>query len=317
MDAGPRDSALVWPAPPDPARIRFLRSISAPRDVGVGRSVLRRIADVLAGSSERRIVQPSAVAVDSAGRIYVADVGARGVHVLDPAAGRYRFIARVGRTPLKWPVGLALGRNGSLFISDSENRAVFVVDASGRERARITTPLQRPTGIAFDERVGRLYVADTDGHRVRVFDAAGRHLFAFGERGTGDGQFNFPVHIAIAPDSTLLVTDALNARVASFRADGSFIHAFGRSGDAVGDMPRPKGTAFDSQGHVFVVEGLYDVVNVYDRAGRLLMSFGGPGRRAGEFWLATGIAIDAADRVYVTDSYNGRVQVFQYVRADD
>ena len=52
---------------------------------------------------------------------------------------------------------------------------------------------------------------------------------------------------------------------------------------------------------------------MFDGQGRLLMTFGGEGSGPGQFWLPTGIAISGDDRIWVADSYNRRVQVFQYL----
>jgi hypothetical protein len=54
------------------------------------------------------------------------------------------------------------------------------------------------------------------------------------------------------------------------------------------------------------------MVQVFDQEGRLLYYFGQRGTGAGEFQLPTGLVIDHKDRIYVVDSFNRRVQVFQY-----
>jgi DNA-binding beta-propeller fold protein YncE len=69
----------------------------------------------------------------------------------------------------------------------------------------------------------------------------------------------------------------------------------------------------DSEGHLYVVEGLSGRVQVFDRQGRLLYYFGQKGSGFGEFQLPTGLFIDSKDRVFVVDSFNRRVQVFQYL----
>ncbi len=75
---------LVWPLPPDPPRIQYLRTIALPSDIGVSRSVFGRMADfVFGGGTEERIRQPYGVAVDDSQRIYVADQAAKAVHVFE------------------------------------------------------------------------------------------------------------------------------------------------------------------------------------------------------------------------------------------
>jgi len=53
-------------------------------------------------------------------------------------------------------------------------------------------------------------------------------------------------------------------------------------------------------------------VQVFDQQGRLLYHFGNQGTDKGEFQLPSGVFIDHDDRIFVVDSYNRRVQVFQY-----
>jgi len=307
------DPLLVWPAPPDRARIKYLASIATPSDVGARPSMLRRVIDAFTGAVPPRIQQPYGIAVDSLGRIFVADVTARGVHRFDPEEGSYSFIATTVRPGLRSPIGVAIDERGDLYISDSELGVVVVISPDGRERLRIRSGLLRPTGLVYDAVRRLLWVVDTQANRIIAFDRNGQQRAAFGRRGSAEGEFNFPTNIAVAKDGTLYVTDALNVRVQVFTPEGVFLRQFGRHGDGVGDLARPKGIALDSDGHVYVVEGLYDVVNIFEPEGRSLLSVGSAGRGRGAFWLATGIAIDRHDRVYVADSHNGRVQVLQYV----
>jgi DNA-binding beta-propeller fold protein YncE len=69
----------------------------------------------------------------------------------------------------------------------------------------------------------------------------------------------------------------------------------------------------DSEGDLYVVDALWGVVQVFDRKGELLYYFGAKGTHAGQFQLPAGLFIDHDDRVFVVDSFNRRVQVFQYV----
>ena len=311
----PAGAALVWPAPPDTARVRWVASLARPQDIDARTSVLRRVLRLVTGGTTHEVRQPYGVAVDSAGAVYVADGIARGVHVFDTRRRRYRFLRGVGKTDFVWPVGVAVDPAGRVYVTDSRLGTLFGLDAGGKERFRTPARLARPAGVAYDRRTASVYVVESQGHRVSVFDTTGAFRFAFGERGTEPGQLNFPTNVVVDTDGSVYVTDSMNFRVQVFGGDGTYLFDFGRAGDALGDFARPKGIGLDSEGHVYVVEGLYDVVNVYDRAGRLLLTFGGAGRGVGEFWLATGLAVDARDRIYVADSFNGRVQVFQYLRA--
>ena len=54
------------------------------------------------------------------------------------------------------------------------------------------------------------------------------------------------------------------------------------------------------------------MVQVFNKQGQLLYYFGQKGSGFGEFQLPAGLFVDSSDRVLVVDSYNRRVQVFQY-----
>jgi DNA-binding beta-propeller fold protein YncE len=307
---------LVWPDPPEPARIRYVRSISAPRDLGIRKSFFRKVWEFLLGEADERIWQPYGVQADPEGRLFVADPARALVHVFDFAEAGYRQIPDGQQDVLKYPVGVAVAA-GQLFISDAEKRQIIVFDPrNGRILRTIGDPqeLARPAGLAYHPGTGLLYVADTHTHRVLGFRPDGTLQGRIGRRGNGPGEFNFPTNIAVTPDGRLLVSDSMNFRIQILEPDGRFVSAFGRHGNALGDLARPKGVAADSDGNIYVVEGLFDVVNIYDGTGRLLLTFGGAGNGPGRFWLASGIFIDANDRIYVADSFNGRVQLFHYLK---
>jgi sugar lactone lactonase YvrE len=70
----------------------------------------------------------------------------------------------------------------------------------------------------------------------------------------------------------------------------------------------------DSEGHIWVSDGVRNSVQIFDRAGKLLLIFGRNGIGAGEFDVPAGLYLDSKDRLYVADSYNYRVQMFQYLQ---
>jgi sugar lactone lactonase YvrE len=71
----------------------------------------------------------------------------------------------------------------------------------------------------------------------------------------------------------------------------------------------------DSEGDLYVVDGIFDTVQVFNPKGELLYYFGKTGFGPAEFQLPAGLFIDHRDRVYVVDSFNRRVQRFQYTAA--
>jgi DNA-binding beta-propeller fold protein YncE len=313
--SAPALTPVVWPAPPAPPRIRFERTFAQPKDLGITTGFFGRVRELLTGRSEARLVRPMAVVAERDGALYVADPGVEGVHRFDPERRRYDLIRQERGEPLPSPVGLALGPARTVYVADSRLRRVLRIAGD----SRVATPvplavgLDQPTGIAVDPTSGRLYVLDTGSHQVKVFEAGHTFAFAFGRRGTGDGELNYPTAIWRDQEGRLLVADALNFRVQLFDAEGRFLAKFGQPGDATGYFSRPKGVAVDRSGHVYVVDALFHAVQIFTPSGDLLLHFGGQGHGPGEFWLPAGIFVAETGAIYVADAHNRRVQVFRAV----
>jgi sugar lactone lactonase YvrE len=313
--AAPEPQApLVWPDELDvPPRIAYVRSFSRSDDFGIAPGLLKRVARIVFGAAEDRLVRPMGVTVVD-GVIFVADPGATGVHRFDPVAKRYALVTGPDGTPLPSPVALASCGNGDVYVTDSALGRVLVIRPGAKTAELLPLAgLERPVGIACEPATGRLLVADAKAHVVKTFDRDGTPRGTLGTRGTGDGQFNFPTFLWRDPAGKLFVTDSLNFRVQSFDAEGRFVASIGRAGDVPGNFMRPKGVATDSYGHVYVADGLASALQVFTQDGQLLLSLGLPGQERGEFWLPEGLFVGAGDEIYVADSFNHRVQVFRYI----
>jgi sugar lactone lactonase YvrE len=322
MDDAPEGQKLMWPAAPEVPRFLYTGTLVGEpnfRVNGVERPALERLGRWIVGLDAQGqtplvMQRPAALIGDDAGRLYVADVSKQAVFVFDEKAGelllwqqadaRRRFVA---------PAGVALAAE-RVFVSDAELGAVFVLDRKGEPRGVIgARELKRPTGVARDAASGRLFVADTYAHDIKVFDDGGALITTFGRRGTADGEFNFPSHLALA-NGELYVTDTLNNRVQVLRAeDGVLVRQFGTRGLALGQLVRPKGVSVDGEGNVYVIESFYDSLLVYSPRGEFLMPIGGTGKATGRFYLPSGVWVDGKNRVHIADMFNGRVVLFQFL----
>jgi sugar lactone lactonase YvrE len=144
---------------------------------------------------------------------------------------------------LNKPGGLALGSHGELYISDTWNQAIRLVDATGIIRTIAGTGAEGfggdggpatqarllfPRGIALDSH-GNLYIADSQNNRIRLVTSDGiiSTYAGTGERGySGDGglavraKLNGPDGIAINADGVLYFTDSQNNMVRKITPDG-------------------------------------------------------------------------------------------------
>ena len=299
---------LVWPEAPEKARIKFVKQFSSPEDLGLRESFSRRIRDVLTGGDDRQMTRPYAVAINNH-KIAVADPGAAVVHMFDTGRNTFHKLRSGGDYDFASPVGVALSVE-RLYIADSELNKVFILN----NRLKLLSTIegfQRPTSLAFDLVRQRLYVADTLAHEIKVFDQDGEALFSIGGRGEAVMQFNFPSHLAFA-DDRLFVNDTMNFRVQIFNFEGRHLQTFGKHGVGSGHFTQPKGVAVDSMGHVYVADAMSNRVQIFDQDGTFLLDFGSAGGEPGAFQMPAGLAM-WEDMIYVADSFNQRVQVFQFL----
>jgi DNA-binding beta-propeller fold protein YncE len=305
-------SSLVWPTPPERARIKHLLTISSIEDFKTEKGFFSKMLGAIFGEegSSQWLVQPVGIAVSSDGVIYVADPGAKGIHILNQKEKKYSFVGETKLGAFISPVGLAFAPDGTLFISDSQRGDILATRDNFDVQFEIKDRLVRPTGIQIIG--GKLYVTDTEQHKVLIYDLNGTYIGEFGKRGDGNGEFNYPVQLA--GRDTLAVVDALNYRIERFTGQGAFVGAFGSQGNVTGTFASPKAVAFDSDGNLYVTDALMDNFQIFNPVGQLLLVVGKQGARSGEFMSPGGICIDAQDRIYIVDTLNRRIQIFQYLR---
>lgn len=305
---------IVWPAPPDQPRIRYLGELRGEASLGARPGGWEAVQAALAGPrAQVEFSRPAAVAV-AGERVFVADTGLGVVHLLDLTTRRYATIRGAPGDPLRVPIDLSVGDGTQLYVVDRGRAAVDVFDLDGRWRATHRWPeLTAPVAIAWDARARRYWLADAAAHACFATTDWRTLELRLGQRGSAPGEFNFPTALAVQPDVGLVVADAMNFRVQVFGAGATPRRVFGRKGDAAGDFARPRAVAVDSDQHIYVVDNQFENIQIFDRDGRLLLAFGQGGAQPGEFALPGGLTIDAQDRIWVADGYNRRVQVFQYL----
>ncbi|MBN2289253.1 MAG: redoxin domain-containing protein [Candidatus Glassbacteria bacterium] len=138
---------------------------------------------------------------------------------------RFEFnLAKFGesRSLLSYPGKLEADEEGGrLFISDSNNDRILVVDTEGRILEVIGSGIEgnedgsfeeakffRPQGMAYDPAAGVLYIADTENHTVRKADLASRTvttILGTGVQGRGILQAGTGTEVALNSPWDLLL----------------------------------------------------------------------------------------------------------------
>jgi DNA-binding beta-propeller fold protein YncE len=156
------------------------------------------------------LVEPSMAAIDTQNRLlYVSDINLDQVLVYD--ADTFKLKRKIGTTghnheltapgDLAKPTGLAVDKEGNLYVADTMNDRIEVFDADGAflrtwgKNGDGPGYFARPKGVAVDSD-GHVWVADGVQDRVQVFTNEGQLLITMGGHGLLPGQFQGLVNVA-------------------------------------------------------------------------------------------------------------------------
>ncbi len=262
-----------------------------------------------------QLVNPSAVAIDPAGNLYIADAGNSRIQLFD-RHGRYiRHIGGFGfgTGQFNRPQGLA-ATGLDVFVADTQNRRIQRLDrrlnflgALPGELDVQDDPLDAfgfPCGIAVSS-IGDIYITDVENEEVVKMNTSGTVEVRFGGFNGGRGRLREPGGIAIGRSGLIYVADAGNDRVVVFDAFGGFLRTIG------GDTLRtPRGITMDRQGRIYLADTGNHRTVVLSNKGDLLLSFGTEGTGVGSFLRPQDIEIDTESAVYIVDTDNHRIQKF-------
>ena len=165
---------------------------------------------------------PSGVAIDEKkGRLYVIDTKKHKLLVYALANGNLlKTIGGRGDEPGKfnYPTNILVDREGNLYVTDTGNFRVQVLDPDGKTIKNLGSlgdkpgNFSRPKGIALDSE-DNLYVVDTAFNNIQVFNKKGDLLIFVGEGGFAPGRFNSPSGICIDDEDRIIVADGMNGRL--------------------------------------------------------------------------------------------------------
>jgi len=322
-----RSPRFFWPIGSTEPRIEYLGFFEKDSDILKHRQGV--LTTMLAGGIEATplFLAPHDVASDSAGRLLVTDSLSRTVHLYNLEARTLAVLGRLDKDGSRknfifgFPAGVEFLPDGSIVAVDSEKGTLEQFSSDGlHEATHYEGFFRRPTSITYDRVAGRLLLVDTEGHAVYVIKPGETPQQLAGGRGSGEGQFNYPLDVEVDSRSNFYVVDALNARVQIFDFRGRYKSSFGSRGTKGGALNLPKAIGIDAQDQIYVTDARRHQVLVYGKDGEFLTVFGAyssaktqGGVVPGGFSQPNGIDVDRNSTIWICDSLNRMVHRFQYL----
>jgi DNA-binding beta-propeller fold protein YncE len=248
--------------------------------------------------------QPSGIAVDLAGNVYISDAEARVIRRVTPQG----------------VIGAFAGTGAKGFAGDGASP--------------LAAKFNHPAGLAFDGPRNALYVADKDNHRIRKIDLASNTISTVAGNGVGalgaagvatNASLNYPMGVAVDAGGALYIADTGNNRLC--KVSGGQLTVLAGTGDAgnngdggnasAAKLNHPRGIAVTADGSTIYIA---DTGNNRVRkitgatiaafAGTGAAGFGGDGGAAAAANLnaPVGVLLDAGGNVIVTDAGNDRIR---------
>ena len=239
---------------------------------------------------------------------------------------------------------IALNSSEEMLITAGDK--IIISDRNGKKLHSFTNKkLRRAAGVAVDGR--NIYVTDINGFLLK-FDKTGTLLKSVGQKGSGEGEFDYPLGVTVVGDE-VIVCDCNNNRLQVFTSDLLFIRQFGSLGSDTGQFAAPCDVTHDGDGNLYVSDMRNDCIQIFNVQGKFLRTLMTPGHITEPFgitysrnlvfitqWIENGkvcvyhkngsevysvpyegdegavwgLAVDADGFVYICDSHRCQVIVF-------
>lgn len=266
------------------------------------------------GDQAGQFRNPSGIAIDPEGNVYIADTGNNRVQKFD----RYgRFLRQVGgfgwgREQFDRPLDVCASTGLDVFVADYNNERIERYDAHLNYISSFYSDDASPEGLRFGFPLsvaisthGELFIVDGENRRLLKVNSFGMPELSFGDFRWAQGRLERPAQVAVSGKDLVYAADAGAGRVLVYDYYGNFVREIG-----AGVLREPVGVAVDVRGNVWVADTGNDRIVAFSTEGRLLGQWGSSGEKLGAFRRPSDVTVRAG-WVYVLDGGNCRVQVFE------
>ncbi len=257
--------------------------------------------------------QPSKVALDAAGNLYIADQFNQVIRKVD-VSGLITTVAGNGTigysgdgglataAQLNYPSDIVVDAMGNLFIADFHNSVIRKVDTNGvistvagngsagyqgDGGAALSAELNYPSSLVLDA-AGDLYIGDLGNFVVRKVDTNGVITTVVG---TSAHLYNF-YGLALDAAGNLYIADTVNCRIMKRNATTGVVTQIASAGNAGDTQPGysgdsgpataahlnyPYGIALDAAGNLYIADWNNDAIRKIDTSGIITTVVGNGG----------------------------------------
>jgi sugar lactone lactonase YvrE len=268
-------------------------------------------------ATNAQLYSPNGIYVDQNGRGYIADTFNHAIRMVN-TTGIIATVAGTGtisgysgdggqasNAQLDSPNGVYVDQSGRIYIVDTHNHAIRMVDTtgiiatvagtvsgySGDGGQASSAKLFYPRGVYVDLS-GRIYIADSLNHAIRMVDTTG-----------------------------IISTVAGIGTVWGFTGDG------GQATSA--KLDRPRGVSVDLSGRIYIADTFNHAIRMVDTTGIIatvagiardrnprgvsISGYSGDGGQASNAQLngPSGVYVDQSDRIHIADTFNHAIRTFQ------
>ncbi|HEV2690299.1 MAG TPA: SMP-30/gluconolactonase/LRE family protein [Bryobacteraceae bacterium] len=302
-------------------------------------------------AASAQLMSPGGLALDSSGKLYIADSGNHRIRVVSGStistiagngtAGFAGDSKAATAAELNGPAGVAVDSKGNVYIADTANHVIRLVNPSGTistfagnntagysgdSAVATSAQLFSPTAVIVDS-AGNVDIADSGNNVIRQVTSTNNIYTIVGGSAT-TLQLNHPTGLALDASGALYIADTANRRIVKFA--GGTATAFAGNGTTLfsGDngpatkagIDDPAGVCTDAAGNVYITDTFNNrirrvtpdgiITTVAGNGHSAYSGDGGPAITAG-LSFPRAVVADASGNVYVADSNNNVVRLLQ------